>query len=188
MSRPLTIRKPRAHQLRALHRMLEEPLQPWQRRRAEAILLFAAGQDAQAIARLLGSHANTIYADLHAFAQKGVTILHQRCPIGAPARITATQVLAIGRLAETPPTAVGLPYGRWSLAKLRAYLLKQRIVRAISREYLRRLLEKRGSTSAGCAANSPAAIPDAGPSCDGCVSCGGTDRGAASCCSLTCNR
>src|SRR5437667_12847286 len=60
MSRSLTIPKPRATQLRTIRRLLEGPLQPRQRRRAEAILLYAAGLDAQAIARLLQVHGNTI--------------------------------------------------------------------------------------------------------------------------------
>ncbi|MGA9923653.1 MAG: hypothetical protein WBQ29_09635, partial [Isosphaeraceae bacterium] len=40
------------------------------------------------------------------------------------------------------PTTLGLPLGRWSLAKLRAYLIRQRIVPTISREHLRRVLKK----------------------------------------------
>jgi hypothetical protein len=52
MARPLYLRKPRAAELRRLHQFLEGPLQPWQRRRAEALLLYAAGLDGQAIASL----------------------------------------------------------------------------------------------------------------------------------------
>jgi transposase len=153
MSRFLTIPKPRPLQLHKIHGLLEEPLHSRQRRRAEAILLYAAGLDAQAIARLLRVHGNTIYADLHAFQQEGVAAVQQPPAAGAPARITAGQVATICRLADTSPTAVGLPGGRWSLATLRAYLLKQRIVRALSREHLRRLLEKKGSTSAAFGAS-----------------------------------
>ena len=42
MSRPLTVRKPNADELHQLHQWLEQPLQSWQRRRAEVLLLYAA--------------------------------------------------------------------------------------------------------------------------------------------------
>jgi len=186
MPRSLTIRKPRAAELRQLHRLLEDPLRPRQRRRAEALLLYAAGLDGQAIARLLAAHGNTIYADLRAFHQQGLASVRQPRGAGAPARLTAAQAAEIYRLAELSPSAVGLPYGRWSLAKLRAYLLKRRLVKAISREYLRRLLEKRGSTSAVSGASWSAPTPAAGPSSDACGSCGATGRaGASSCFSMS---
>jgi transposase len=148
MARPLHIRKPQAAELRRLHQLLEGPLQPWQRRRIEVLLLYAAGLDGQAIASLLGVYRNTVYADLHAFHHYGLAGLQGPRGLGAPPRLTSAQIATICRLADQSPTALGLPYGHWSLAKLRAYLLKQRILKAISREHLRRLLEKRGFISA----------------------------------------
>ena len=84
----------------------------------DTVLLHTAGHAAVDIAALLGIHVNTVYADLRLF--------HRR------------------RLAEQPPTELGLPYGRCSLTKLRDYLLSHRMVRRISREHLRRLLKKGG--------------------------------------------
>src|SRR6266566_7289391 len=66
MARPLTVGPPTASQLRRIHQCLESPLRPTQRRRAEALLLLAAGHTATFIAHLLGAHVNTIYADLRA--------------------------------------------------------------------------------------------------------------------------
>ena len=45
LSRPLSVRRPRVVEVRRLHHFLEGELQGWQRRRAEAILLYAAGLD-----------------------------------------------------------------------------------------------------------------------------------------------
>ena len=53
--------------------------------------------------------------------------------------MTLAQFKAIWRLAERSPLALGLPFARWSLAKLRAYLIRKRLVKAISREHLRRV-------------------------------------------------
>jgi transposase len=153
MSRSSTIHQPRSDQLRKIHRLLETPLQPWQRRRAETLVLHAAGVSAAAVARLLGVHVHTTYTDLHAFQQQGLDSVRQPRRLGAPARLSNAQVQTIWRLAETPPYDLGLPYGRWSLARLRAYLIRQRILPTISREHLRRLLKKGASPCAACSAN-----------------------------------
>jgi transposase len=153
MARPLTVRPPTAQQLQRIHRCLESPLQPWQRRRAEALLLVAAGHPAIFIAHLLDAHVNTIYGDFQAFARHGLRCLLPTRRPGAPARLTTAQLKAIWRLAERSPLAVGLPFARWSLAKLRAYLIRQRLVKAISREHLRRVLKKGGSVCVASGAN-----------------------------------
>src|SRR5208282_6729993 len=64
MSRPLTIRKPNADELYQLHQWLEKPLQSWQRRRAEVLLLYAADGSVSSIAQLLQIHRNTVSTDL----------------------------------------------------------------------------------------------------------------------------
>ena len=159
MSRPLTIRKPTAAEIHQLHRRLEDDLNPWQRRRAEAIVLYATGMIAVEIAHALEVHPNTIYADLHTFAQYGVQAIDQLGSPGAPVRLSEAQRAEIVRLAEVPPYEVGLPYGRWSIAKLRSYLLHQGVVKAISREHLRRVLKKGGSTSGESGASFSVMIP-----------------------------
>src|SRR5215475_7667820 len=154
MGRPLTVRPPTAQQLRRIHRWLEGPLQPWQRRRAETLLLLAAGHGAAFIAGLLDVHVNTVYADFQAFARSGLRCMRATRRPGAPPRLTLAQFKAIWRLAERSPLALGLPFARRSLAKLRAYLIRKRLVKAISREHLRRVLKKGGSTCAACVASS----------------------------------
>lgn len=101
------------------------------------------------IAGALAVHPNTIYTDLHAFAQHGVRAIDQLGSPGAPVRLSEAQRAEIVRLAEVPPYEIGLPYGRWSATKLRSYLLKQGIVKAISREHLRRGLKKGAQLPAG---------------------------------------
>lgn len=148
MPRPLSVRRPRVVEVRRLHHFLEGELQGWQRRRAEAILLYAAGLDATEIAAFLEVHVHTVYSDLHAFHREGLMAVHRCRRQGASPQLTTAQRAEICRLAEVPPYELGQPYGRWSLAKLRDYLIKQRLVKRISREHLRRILEKRGFTSA----------------------------------------
>lgn len=118
------------------------------------MLFYDAGLNALQIAEALAIHANTIYTYLHGFAREGLAFVqHLRRP-GAPARITEAQVDEIVRIAEQSPTEFGLPYGRWSLAKLQDYLTRPRgLLKALSREHLRRVLKKRTFACAMFSAN-----------------------------------
>jgi transposase len=156
MSRPLSVRKPSPAELRRVHQWLEKPLRPWQRRRAEVLLLRSADHSATAIARLLQVHVNTVYADLRDFAQHGLSSLSRPRTVGAPPSLFQEQIESILRLAGQPPTTLGLPFGRWTLAKLRDVLIREKVVKTISREHLRRVLKKGGTHSAASAANSSA--------------------------------
>jgi transposase len=156
MARPLRVRKPTLRQLRRLEQVLQSECSPPQRRRAEALLLYGAGHDATSISYALRAHPQTIYADLRAFQQRGLGSVTKAPLRGAVARITTEQRREILRLANLVPTDLGLPWGRWSLAKLRDYLRQQKLVGRISREHLRRILKKGACACAGFSANSSA--------------------------------
>ena len=160
MPRSLTVRKPRPAEVRQLHDILEQELNARQRRRAEVLVLYAAGLQAADIASALAIHVNTVYADLRRFERDGLDCIHQRLYGGAPIRIAPAQRAEILHLADHSPGEVGLPYGRWSLSTLRQYLLQQRVVKAISREHLRRVLKKGGCGFGVSNANCSVVIPD----------------------------
>src|SRR5262245_10376366 len=164
MSRATTTRRPSADEFRPLRQRLHRADDARQLRRAEAIVL-------------------TVHAWLHSFDRNGLDWLCQEHRGGAPPRITDEQRTALCRLADQPPAAVGLPYGRWSLAKLRAYAIRHRIVKSISREHLRRVLEKGGFTSDACSANSSVPTRSGRRFCGGFVPPGGSAVAAACCCS-----
>jgi transposase len=175
MGRSLTIRKPRAAEVRQLNLALEqEDLTPRQKRRAEDIILYGAEMHAVDIARALGVHANTVYADLRAFSHEGVACILHRMHGGAPRRITDEQPARLLSVAEQAPTDLGLPYGRWSLTKLQAFVIKHRIVKAISREALWRVLKKRGCRFAASRGNCSATTPAEALSWPGSELSGGT--------------
>ena len=162
MSRQLKVRKPNATEMRQLRQMLEESTNARLCRWTEALLFYGAGLDAKLIADALVVHVNTIYTCLHRFARTGIAFLQCLPRQGAPSHITAAQVDEIARIAEQSPTEFGLPYGRWSLAKLQDYVIHQRrLLKAISREHLRRVLKKRIFACAMFSANSSATIHSA---------------------------
>jgi len=147
------IRKPTAVEIQQLQKLLETSPDKRQRRRAEILLLYSTGLTATAIAQFLSLHLNTVSRVLQLFGRRGVAAVTHMGHGGAPRQVGARQAARIRRLAEQSPGKRGLPYGRWSLAKLRDYVLQQRIVNQISREHLRRLLKKGAFVSNGFNAN-----------------------------------
>jgi len=160
MSRSLTVRKPAPREVRQLLELVEEPLESVPQRRAQAILLHNDEMSAVEIAATLQVHVNTIYADLHAFDAKGVDAVYQIHSPGAPPQLSASQKAAICRIADESPQEVGLSYGRWSLSKLRTYLIRQEIVKKISRKHLWLVLKKGGYASVGSSASWSVVIPN----------------------------
>jgi len=153
MSRSLNVRKPHPGEMRQLLELVEEPLESVTQRRAQAILLHNDGMSATEIAATLKVHVNTIYADLHAFDAEGVAAVHQTRLPGAPCQLTSFQTAEICRIAEQSPQEFGLCYGRWSLSKLRTYLIRQGIVHHISRKHLWLVLKKGGCISVESSVN-----------------------------------
>lgn len=154
MSRQLKVRMPSAAEMRQLRQILEKSTNARLCRWAETLLFYGAGLNAQAIAEALAVHVNTIYTCLHRFACAGTAFLQHLPRQGAPTRITMEQIDEIAHIAEQSPTEFGLPYGRWSLAKLQEYVVHQRhLLKAISREHLRRVLKKNIFTCAIFSAN-----------------------------------
>jgi len=145
MARLMKVRRPTTAEIRHLSKRILKLDDPRQRRRAEVLILFGMRLNPLEIAVAQGIHPNTVYKDLHAFAQLGLQAVEQLQDGGAPRRITTVQINEMVRLAEQSPQEVGLPYGRWSLRKLSAYLVKTHIVKSIGRERLRQLLKKRSA-------------------------------------------
>jgi len=145
MARLMKVCRPRTAEIRELSKRILKLDAPHQRRRAEALILFGMRLNPLEIAAAQGIHPNTVYKDLHAFEQLGLPAVEQLHERGVRSRLTTIQVNEMVRLAEQSPQEVGLPYGRWSLRKLSAYLVKTHIVKSIGRERLRQLLKKRSA-------------------------------------------
>jgi transposase len=153
MARILTVRKPTPAEFRHLNQLIEEAPTPRQRRKAQVLVLYSTGMNARDIATALGVHPNTIYADLQAFGQRGWASIEEAASRGAPARLPEAQVQEARRIAELSPVDLGEPYGHWSLATLRTYLIRHHILKTISREHLRQVLKKGASNAATSNAN-----------------------------------
>jgi transposase len=149
MSPKTGVRRPSVREMRQISKCVFKITDRHQQRRATALILYGMELSPAEIAQAQGVHLNTIYKDLGAFEELGWKAIEQLQPSGAPSRITAEQIEQIVQMAEQSPQEAGLSYGRWTLRKLSAYLIKKRIVKRIGRERLRQLLKKRFSFLAG---------------------------------------
>jgi transposase len=111
-----------------------------------AMLLFASfqGQSVSQIALLHRASATHVAELIHAFNAEGFAALDPRRGEGRPRRIDPAQRAGIVKVALARPIDRGEPFTAWSLAKLRAHLLRRRVVPAVSRSQLWRILHERG--------------------------------------------
>jgi transposase len=109
-------------------------------RRGQVILASAQGSRVPAIARRLyfsPQHVRTIIKDFNA---NGFDALAPKYDGGRPPKFSEEQRSLIVETALCPPDLLGQPFRRWSLAKLRDYVVAERIVASISIETIRQIL------------------------------------------------
>ena len=116
-------------------------------RRASVVLASAGGNTVPVIARLAATSRDRVREVIHRFNDEGMASLDPRWAGGRPRRTTTDDEDFIVEAATTRPEALGLPFTRWSLRKLAAYLgdNQTRVVK-ISAERLRQILAARGVT------------------------------------------
>jgi transposase len=113
-------------------------------RRAMIIMASASGTPGSAIARLVAADEDTVRDVIHLFNQKGLAALDPQWAGGRPRLISDEDIVVIVAAATTRPEKLGLPFTRWSLRKLAAYLAGSPRSVAIGRERLRQVLHARG--------------------------------------------
>ena len=112
-------------------------------RRAQVILASAQGSKVPDVARRLyfcEQHVRTIIKD---FNSSGFEALVPKYAGGRPPKFSEEQRSLIVEAALCPPDLLGWPFRRWSLAKLRDHIVREKMVASISLETLRQLLKAR---------------------------------------------
>src|SRR3954454_4114270 len=90
--------------------------------RAQLLLAIAAGRRPSQVAKDLGISRPTVYTWIHRFNEQGLHGLEDRPRAGRPHTYTAEQRAEVIATALTDPKSLGLPFGCWTLDRLRAYL------------------------------------------------------------------
>lgn len=131
---------------RILHRLKRQLSNQVNSRHARIILLSSGRVCNRQIAELVDCTPQWVRRIIHRFNDGGldaVTWYPYFHASATPRQFTADVVEEIARVALSPPRAL-IGMNQWSVAKLRAYLVEQRIVGSISLEWLRFLLHRHG--------------------------------------------
>ena len=110
-------------------------------RRAHVVLASDQGFKVPAIAEMLHYSEQHIRNIIKAFNERGLKALEPEPKSGRPNKFTEDQCASIAETALCPPELLGMPFTRWSLEKLREYIIKDKIVTSISLEKLRSILK-----------------------------------------------
>lgn len=110
--------------------------------RAKMILLSAEGLKVQHIAEKTGRDKRSVLAAIRAFNKSGTLSLCRGKSTGAKPKFTDAQRAKIVAVINTDPRKLGKTFTTWSLQKIRAYVVAEKIVDSISIENLRRILLK----------------------------------------------
>jgi transposase len=140
------VRQLRPQEGAQLKRIARTATQFARRQRAQILLASASGMSARQIAQVVRSDENQVRRVIHEFNTLGMESLRPFVGGGRPRVIdqpTRDRVVAI---ALACPRTYGIPLNRWSLRRLRRYLLRRRIVRQLSVEGLRQILRAAGVT------------------------------------------
>src|SRR3954462_8640641 len=94
--------------------------------RAQLLLAIAAGRRPSQVAKDLELSRPTVYTWIHRFNEQGLRGLEDRPRAGRPRTYTAEQRAEVLAAALTDPQVLGLPFGCWTLDRLRVYLNEQK--------------------------------------------------------------
>lgn len=117
------------------------------RQRAQILLASDSACSAPQIARVLQTDENQVRRVIGEFNADGMESLRPPTGGGRPRRIDDAARERIRAVALARPGDLGEPGTRWSLATLRRYLVRSKIVTTISKEHLRRVLVSMGITA-----------------------------------------
>jgi transposase len=109
--------------------------------RVRIVLLSAEGKSVPEISRMVNLHPINVRKWIHRFCQQGVDGLRSGKSPGRPRLFSSEQRQRIITSANADPRSLGLSYGRWSLQRLRRYLIEQGVVNHISVETIRQILQ-----------------------------------------------
>jgi transposase len=117
------------------------------RQRAQIVLASASASSAPQIAQVLQTDESQVRRVIAEFNADGMASFRPPMGGGRPRRIDDAAREEIRAIALARPRDLGEPGTRWSLTTLRRYLIRTRVVTAISKEHLRRILQSMGITA-----------------------------------------
>jgi len=112
-------------------------------RRAQVVLASNQGYKVPAIAQLVHYSEHHVRAIIKEFNERSLKALEPKPQPGRPIEFSEDDKALIAETAKCPPDLLDCPFKRWSLEKLKEYLLKEKIISSISLETLRGILHEK---------------------------------------------
>jgi transposase len=145
---------------RTLQRITRTAKDPVKLRRAIVVMMSGQGQSVPDITSLMQVSEDYVRDVIHAFNERGFDALDPKWSGGRPPAISEQARERICLIAKTAPAEWGITgFSTWSLKTLAEHLIEKKVVAAISREHLRRILRKAGvswqTTTTWKASNDP---------------------------------
>ena len=126
---------------RKLQRMVRRDAKRIKMRRAQVVLASDQGGKVPDIAQRFYFSEGHVRTIIKSFNEEGFTALEPKYGIGRPQKFTEEQRSLIIETALCPPDLLGEPYRRWSLPKLRDFLVREKVVDSIAIETIRQMLK-----------------------------------------------
>jgi len=136
------VRELAPHEGQRLKRLSKRAKHASTRQRASILLASATLMSAPAIARMWMTDESHVREVIHDFNRNGFESLRPRFGGGRPRRISTDDEARIVAVAGARPHSLGVPYTRWSLAKLSRYLAGRGI--GVSPAHVGRILARNG--------------------------------------------
>jgi transposase len=127
-----------------LQRLIRRSKDPVEMRRAAVVLQSAQGFKVREIARSQFYSEKHVRTIIKRFNEEGFSSLKSNYSGGRPPKFDKEIRLDIVDTAMSRPQDLGLPFTQWSLTKLKAYVIKEKVVDTISIERLRQILKEEG--------------------------------------------
>jgi transposase len=109
--------------------------------RAQVVLMSDQGFRAKQIADVTHLHEEYVRELIRLFNVDGLEILRRKPGSGRRPMFSEEEQTIIAEFALSPPQVLGQPFTRWTLEKLRRFLVTRRVVRSIGLQTLARILE-----------------------------------------------
>jgi len=137
----LYTRKLKQQERKTLESHLDSPEDDLPTHRLQIIMLSAAGKRVPEISEEVHLHPINVRKWIHRFNRYGLDGLRSGKSPGRPPVFSEEQRNKIVTIANTNPRLLGLHYSRWSLQRLRRYLIDHDIVDHISVETIRQIVQ-----------------------------------------------
>jgi transposase len=137
----LYTRKLKLQERKTLEAHLIAPEEDLPAHRLQIIILSAAGKRVPEISEEVNLHPINVRKWIHRFNEHGLDGLRSGKSPGRPPVFSEEQRAQIVQIARTNPRQFGLHYTRWSLQRLRRYLIEHAIVEHISVETIRQIIQ-----------------------------------------------